>query len=224
MMALVLLRMDTQATHIYWNNLLYMQYGSIPYGNAGNLVSFDGSALPVTLINFKGKLNGDEAILTWSTAEELNNKGFEVERSFDGITFNDIGFETGHSNSNQINNYTYTDVKVAGGSDYYRLKQIDNDGRFNYSSVIKLDYAKFNWSVLGNPTPNNSWVQLQLDKQANISVQIFSINGNIIQIINKGALLPRAYSIPFSLNNATAGVYIIRLIVNNKSYTTKIIK
>lgn len=120
-----------------------MQFGSVPYRYAGNLASFDGSVLPVNFISLNGKLDGDKAILTWSTATEFNNKGFEVQRSNDSKNFYDMGFVNEHNNSSEINTYTYTDVKVAGGSNYYRLKQIDNDGKFTYSSVIKLDYSKF---------------------------------------------------------------------------------
>ncbi len=181
------------------------------------------SVLPVTFISFNGVLQNTAAVLTWSTAAEINNKGYEVEKSFDGANFSDIAFVKGAGTSSGINNYSYTDVKVLSGSNYYRLKQVDLDGRFSYSSVIKIDYSKFGWSVLGNPS-NNSWLQLQLDKQAHISVQIISISGKTIQLIEKGNLTAGTYSIPLNLNNASAGMYIVRLIVDDNSYSKKIIK
>lgn len=206
-----------------WKNLLYTQYGSIPYGNAGNLVSFDGNGLlPVNFISFNGELNGDEALLTWSTTNEINNKGFEIEKSYDGKTFDDVGFVKSTGNSSVVNNYSFTDVKVLAGSNYYRLKQMDNDGRFNYSSTIKIDYSKFSWSILGNPS-NNEWLQLQLDKTVNISVQIVSLNGRIIQTIHKGNLTAGTYSIPLNLS-VRAGIYVVNLIADNKQYSKKIIK
>lgn len=182
------------------------------------------TTLPVTFINFDGVLNNGEVFLKWSTATELNNKGFEVQKSFDGATFTDIGFVKGAGNLSQINNYNFSDAELKSGSNYYRLKQMDNDGRFTYSSVIKIDYSKFAWSILGNPVANNSWVQLQLDKSANISVQIISINGNIIQRINKGNLSAGSYSIPLNLNNKNSGMYVVRLMVDNQAYSKKIIK
>ncbi|MBS1745238.1 MAG: fibronectin type III domain-containing protein [Bacteroidetes bacterium] len=182
------------------------------------------SVLPVTFISFDGRINGDEALLTWSTVNEINNKGYEVQRSYDGENFNPIGFVNGDGNSSAVNNYSYTDVKVISGSNYYRLKQIDNDGRFNYSSVIKLDYSKFSWLILGNIGENNSWVQLQLDRTANVSLQIISIGGIIIQTINKGNLTAGTYSIPLNLSNAGAGMYIVKLLVNNQQYSKKLIK
>ncbi len=209
---------------IIFNNFLYMQFGGVPYGNAGNLAYFDGSTLPVTFLNFDGVIQNGKSLLSWSTANEINNKGFEVQRSDNGQTFTDIGFVAGHNNSSTVNNYTYTDVKVVSGANYYRLKQIDNNGNFAYSSVIKLDYSAFAWNILGNPVSGNSWIQLQLDKSSEVSVQIVSMNGNIIQTINKGNLSAGTYSFPINLSEKSAGLYFVRLIVDGQFYSKKIIK
>lgn len=182
------------------------------------------SVLPVTFISFNGVLQNNVVALSWSTATEINNKGYEVQRSMDVQNFKAIGFVNGHNNSSQINNYTYTDEKMVSGTNYYRLKQIDNDGKFNYSSVIKIDYSKFDWSILGNPVSNNSWLQLQLDKPAHIVIQIVSVSGKTIQLIDKGNLTAGTYSIPLNLNNVSSGIYIVNLIAGNKQYAKKIIK
>ncbi|MEO7210827.1 MAG: T9SS type A sorting domain-containing protein, partial [Chitinophagaceae bacterium] len=209
---------------IVFNNFLYMQFGSVPYGNAGNLAYFDGSTLPVTFLNFDGVIQNGKSILSWSTSNEINNKGFEVQKSDNGQTFTDLGFVAGHNNSSTVNNYTYTDVKVVSGANYYRLKQIDNNGNFAYSSVIKLDYSAFDWNLLGNPASGNSWIQLQLDKSSEVSIQIVSMNGNIIQTINKGNLSAGTFSIPINLSGKSAGLYIVRLVVNGQVYSKKLIK
>ncbi|MFS8083447.1 MAG: hypothetical protein ACMG51_08350, partial [Ginsengibacter sp.] len=156
---------------LVFNNLLYTMFNYVQHDGYANLAYFDEVSLPVTITNFDGVLQNGNALLTWSTATEINNKGFELQKSMDGQTFTDIGFMAGHGNSSQVHNYSYTDEKVLSGSNYYRLKQIDMDGRFTYSSIIKLDYTKFGWAVLGNPSSNNSWVQVQMDKSANIIVQ-----------------------------------------------------
>ncbi|MFZ1800129.1 MAG: T9SS type A sorting domain-containing protein [Chitinophagaceae bacterium] len=210
----------------------YWQVRSVDNTNDLNLMSpfsaLDSfttlTVLPVTFINFDGVLQNGNAILNWSTANEINNKGFEVEKSTNGQTFTDIGFVPGNNNSSTTNSYTFTDVKVVSGANYYRLKQIDNDGTFEYSSVIKLNYSAFDWSILGNPVANNSWIQLQLDKSANVSIQIYSMNGNIIATINKGNLLAGTYSIPINLAGKSAGMYVVRLMVDGQTYSKKIIK
>ena len=182
------------------------------------------AALPVIWLNFNGIPLNNETYLSWSTATEINNKGFEVQKSMNGQTFTGIGFVTGAGNSSLINNYSYTDTKVLSGSNYYRLKQIDLDGRFSYSPVIKLDYSKFEWAVMGNPVNSNSWVQLQLDKTANVSLQIIAINGEIIKTINKGIISAGTYSILLNLPEISTNMYIVRLIVNGEAFSKKIIK
>lgn len=173
-------------------------------------------------MNFDGLLQNNAAILNWSTATELNNKGFEVQKSMDGTTFTVIGFVKGHGNSHQVNNYTFSDLKLLSGSNYYRLKQIDNVGNFSYSSDIKLDFSRFDWAVLGNPVSNNSAVQLQLDKPSKVMIQMISIDGTIIQTINKGKISQGTYSIPLQVSNTNSGIYILKLMVDAKNYSKKI--
>jgi uncharacterized delta-60 repeat protein len=192
-------------------------FGIAAYGN-------DAGALPVSFLSFNGVINNGVSVLNWSTTNEVNNKGFEVERSYDGVNFSDIGFVTGKGNTASVNNYTYTDTKVLSGSNYYRLKQIDLDGTFMYSSVILLDYSKFGWSILGNPVTNNSWIQLQLDKPSTVSIQIISLNGTVIQTINPGNIAAGTYSFPLNLNSTAAGMYVVKLMVNNTIYTKNIVK
>ncbi len=197
---------------------------SLGGGVAYSITDSFGVALPITFISFNGRVNNGEANLNWSTAAEINNKGFEVQKSMDGETFAPIGFIKGAGNSSGINNYSFSDPKLLSGADYYRLKQIDFDDKFIYSSTIKLNYSKFDWTISGNPVNNDSWMQLQLDKASNVFVQVFSINGKIIQTINKGNIPEGTYSIPLNLRNAGSGMYVVRLVINNKAYSKKIIK
>jgi hypothetical protein len=182
------------------------------------------SDLPVTFLNFDGVLQDDKALLTWSTSQELNNKGFEVEKSYDGQTFTGIGFVNGAGNSSVVNTYNYTDLKVQSGSNYYRLRQEDIDGNFNYSSIIRLDFKQFSWAIFGNPVTSNSWIQLQLTKTSNVAIQVYSIDGKIINTINKGYISAGTYSIPLNLGSAPAGIYIVKLVSDNQIFSKKIIK
>jgi Bacterial pre-peptidase C-terminal domain len=182
------------------------------------------TTLPVTLIDFDGKLAANTAFLSWRTTAEINNKGFTVQKSTDGQNFSDIGFVAGKGNSQVTNNYSFTDVKVLSGSNYYRLKQINIDNNFNYSSIIKINYSRFDWAILANPLRENSSIQLQLDIKERISVQIFSSNGKLIQSVDKGELSPGTYSIPLHLGNVSAGSYVVKLKVGNRSYTKMISK
>ena len=183
-----------------------------------------GVLLPVTFLNFDGILEDNKALLTWRTATELNNKGFEVERSYDGQTFAGIGFVQGHGNSSVVNTYDYTDIKVQSGYNFYRLKQMDIDGNFIYSSTIRLDFKNFAWSILGNPVTASSWVQVQLAKTSKVALQIITSDGRLLQTINKGSLSAGTYSIPLSLGNVASGIYVVRLIVDNTSFSKMVVK
>ena len=203
----------------------YIKVQSFSTSEFGNykLADLDASGvlLPVTFLNFDGSLVDNKALLSWSTATEINNKGFEVEKSMDGQTFAAIGFVPGNGNSSLVNNYSYTDNKVLSGSNYYRLKQVDIDGNFNYSSTIRLDFKNFDWAIFGNPVTSNSWLQLQLAKKANVAIQIISIDGKVIQTINKGNISEGTYSLPLTLGNAPSGIYIVKLIVDNQIFAKK---
>ena len=196
-------------------------------GTNSNYIGIDEfsfeSVLPVTLFNFRGEIKNNEALLTWSTANEINNKGFEVEQSHDNKTFSSIGFVAAVKTSTGVNNYSFTNSKLLSGANYYRLKQVDNDGASRLSSVVKLDFSKFAWAIFGNPS-NNTFIQLQTEKQSNVAVQIVSLNGQLIQTIRKGNLSQGTYNIPLNLSNVPHGIYIVKLLVDKNSYTKKLIK
>jgi len=196
-------------------------------GTNSNYIGIDEfsfeSVLPVTLFNFRGEIKNNEALLTWSTANEINNKGFEVEQSHDNKTFSSIGFVAAVKTSTGVNNYSFTNSKLLSGANYYRLKQVDNDGASRLSSVVKLDFSKFAWTIFGNPS-NNTFIQLQTATQSNVAVQIVTLNGQLIQTIRKGNLSQGTYNIPLNLSNVPHGIYIVKLLVDKNSYTKKLIK
>ncbi|MEO8712900.1 MAG: choice-of-anchor J domain-containing protein [Parafilimonas sp.] len=196
--------------------------------NNSNYIGIDEfsyeNVLPVTLLNFNGTIQDNKALLTWSTANELNNKGFDIELSHDNKNFSSIGFVAGHGTAPGISQYNFTDNKLLSGSNYYRLKQVDVDGNFKYSSVIKLDLLKFDWKIFGNAAGNNSWIQLQTEADNYVAIQIISANGQVIQTINKGNLSAGTYNIPLNLQNNSHGIYIVRLSVDKHIYSKKLIR
>ncbi len=197
-------------------------------GAGGGTVFFDNvyfssqTTLPVRFIDFNGHLENNQAVLNWSTTNEINNKGFNVERSQDGVKFDAVSFVAGKGRGAQVNNYTYSDAKLLSGANYYRLKQTDLDGNFAYSSAIKIDYSKFAWSVQGNGTAN-SWIQLQLDRKATVSFKVYSLQGQLIKVINKGTTQAGTYTVPLSLGGSSHGVYIVKLQVDDKQYSNKVL-
>jgi hypothetical protein len=95
-----------------------------------------GSQLPVELIRFTAEKNGGNISLNWATSSEINNAGFEVQRSADGVEFSAIGYVKGNGTTQNLNSYSFIDETPLNGVNYYRLKQIDFNGTFEYSPVV----------------------------------------------------------------------------------------
>ena len=96
------------------------------------------SALPIVLTRFEGNNRKDYNLLSWTTSSESQNKGFYIERSTDGVHFEKIGFLVGNGTTNIRKDYSFKD-ETPNGLVYYRLKQLDFDGRFEYSKIIAID-------------------------------------------------------------------------------------
>jgi len=131
--------------------------------------------------------------LNWATASEVNNKGFEVERSFNGTDFENIGFVKGNGNSNAVNNYFLNDDLSTINPQmpttiYYRLKQIDFDGNFEYSSTIAVktnNENEFENEVTISPNPFNNQIQLNFNCQNNATVNLVLMDALGREVYNK---------------------------------------
>ena len=110
--------------------------------------------LPIELLEFLGICEGAVIKLNWSTASEINNDYFTIERSFDGVNFNILGTGAGAGNSIQTLHYTFVDENSMDGIYYYRLKQTDFNGTFKYSKLIDVAcYSEFYQDIMVYPNP-----------------------------------------------------------------------
>ena len=100
------------------------------------------NAVPVELIEFKGKLKGNNIVLDWKTASENNNDYFEIQHSRDGKKFEVIGIQDGVGTISTMTDYSYSHLNPGPGEHYYRLKQVDFDSRFEYSEIIFIKAQK----------------------------------------------------------------------------------
>jgi Secretion system C-terminal sorting domain len=162
--------------------------GTIFTKTATNITSFSpftiltNASLPVSLTEFKAKAVGNRAILTWSTASESNNQGFEVERSLDGNQFDNIGFVKGNGNSNILLSYIFSDENFTQSA-FYRLKQFDFDGKSEYSRIVQLEKTKTgSIKIYPNPLSNNATLNIEVvsDNKENVDVTLVDISGRII--------------------------------------------
>ncbi len=175
------------------------------------------SALPLQFISFTAVKNDNTAALNWKTANEINVNHFEVERSIDGRTFNVIN--TLPAKNQQQNNYSVTDVLnnqlLNQLQFYYRIKQVDNNGLFQYSNIAKVNWSKtMGVSVAPNPVKD----KVMVTTSASIKeIQLLNLNGQLIRSwkpVSSGQ---------YSVVNIAAGLYYLRLLNDAMIQTEKII-
>lgn len=144
--------------------------GSFTPGSGGNgrvlvTVTLVASFLPVELISFNALGNEKSVNLAWATANEVNNEKFIIESSIDGEIFSSIGETQGAGTSTERHDYRFTHYTPSAGANYYRLKQIDFDGTFEYSKVVAVEMKGNNDIVIfPNPMRDKFYIQYNLTK------------------------------------------------------------
>ena len=183
----------------------------------------DYSIIPVELIFFSANVIGNNVVLNWRTATELNNSGFQVERSADNLSFASIGFVPGLGTTTELKNYSFTDNSLTGGIYYYRLKQVDFDGSFNYSNVVRADVEiPKEFSLSQNyPNPFNPLTKIKfaLPVDSRISIKIFNSIGEVIDKAAEDNFSSGVHEINYNGLNLSSGIYFYTLeaIGNNGS-------
>ncbi|MEP6737194.1 MAG: T9SS type A sorting domain-containing protein [Chryseolinea sp.] len=188
--------------------------------SGGNRVSFSySSVLPVTWSYFDGYFQNRENVIEWKTATELNNHGFVVERSTNGKTFDSLGFVDGVGTSNMISEYEFHDSNPYHGWNYYRLKQIDHDRKFEYSRLIPV-YSEITGSTAIYPNPASGDLYIShVRPEQSMSVAIRGVmNGKFYPLIND----PKQPS-KFSLKNVAPGMYLVTVTIDHEIHSEKLI-
>ncbi|HVZ96978.1 MAG TPA: T9SS type A sorting domain-containing protein [Chitinophagaceae bacterium] len=162
------------------------------YINEYTLIVAAGGPLPITLSSFTGRYANGVATLSWQTSQEINSDYFELFKSADGENFDPVANIKSAGFSNVVKNYSYQDYSPNPGEYvYYRLKQVDIDGKYTFSSVVKLTVGS-NATILAYPNPFTSefTVSLSADKTAPAALKLLSITGQVMFSktisINKG--------------------------------------
>lgn len=195
----------------YFTNIL-----SATSSNLGAVTNPGDAALPVELTTFTATVQGSTAKLLWTTATEVNNYGFEVERSIDKTNFSKIGFVSGAGNSNSTKTYSFSDSKINSGSNYYRLKQIDNDGQFKYSSIVEIssNSSVHTFSLNQNyPNPFNpvTIINYEIPKEGFVSLKVFDTIGREVSTLVNQHQIAGSHSITFNASNLSSGIYFYQL-------------
>jgi len=189
--------------------------------------------LPVELSSFSASIIGSSVKLNWETATEVNNYGFDVERKIlkqvqnDEANWEKIGFVNGNGNSNSPKSYSFADDNVASGKFSYRLKQIDNDGQFEYSKTIEVDLgAPKNFELSQNyPNPFNpaTTIRYSLLEAGNVKLTLFNILGQEIKTLVNEFKEAGVHTINFSAGELNSGIYIYKIEAGSFTQTRKMI-
>jgi N-acetylneuraminic acid mutarotase len=171
--------------------------------------------VPVELVSFTATSNGKEVILNWSTATELNNQLFEVQRSFEGSDFATIGFAYGKGTTTERQDYTYSDKILADGKYSYRLKQIDYLGSYEYSDIIEIELRVFNSYLLEQNYPNpfnpTTTISFGIQNKSNVKITILNAIGEEIAMLINEEKESGFHTVDFNAANLPSGVYFYQL-------------
>ncbi|MRX46189.1 T9SS type A sorting domain-containing protein [Pedobacter puniceum] len=179
------------------------------------------TTLPLNLLSFTAKSDafGKAVNLNWKTTNEVNTKEFSIERRTDNSDFVSIGTITS-KNTDGIHNYNFTDNNAVAGNSYYRLKQIDNDGKFQYSDIqsVKID-GGVSLSLYPNPTTDELNISHAL--ASNASIKVLNIQGSTVleQKLGQGTTLSN-----IGVSQLSPGTYILMLNNSGQQSTIKFIK
>jgi len=199
-------------------------------GNRFLIIINDPSSLPVTWLSFNGeKQNTNDVLLKWKTANEKNNNHFVIERAIDNNVFAEIGLVKANGNSSSTSAYNFTDKNIFTSdirTVLYRIKQIDADGKFDYSQTISisnnLKTESANVSVY--PNPANDFINIKLSTRTigNVTIEINDITGKVITSMQVSNTKD---AITINTQNLQTGIYFLRVTSQqNITTTTKFIK
>lgn len=194
-----------------------------------DIVISNETALPVQLTTFTALLTDGNVQLNWATATEINNYGFDIERASAslGMTWEKIAFIQGHGNSNSTKNYSYIDNAAPAGKVRYRLKQIDFDGKFEYSDVAEVNVETPTKLVLYQNIPNpfnpTTEIKFALPNKSNIELSIYNLLGEKIRTLINETMPSGNHKIFFNAADLASGVYLYVLIAEKSSTIKKMI-
>jgi photosystem II stability/assembly factor-like uncharacterized protein len=197
-------------------------------GENGVILKTDNGGIPVELISFNGMVNEDGNVcLTWKTATEINNFGFEIEKKIETLSFVKIGFVYGFGTTTETKNYAYTDENPQSGKNIYRLKQIDYDGAFEYSNEISVEVITPELFTLEQNYPNpfnpTTTIEYSLAEDNRVNLQVFDALGNTLVTLVNSYEKAGKHNVVFDARSFSSGIYYYKLNAGEFSAIKKLV-
>jgi hypothetical protein len=235
---LVASNQGTASRRLVWTGASNFTIGRRMDGSGNNFVmlgsvSIDGalvSALPVELVSFSAVKRPNTIELRWNTATELNNYGFEVERSFDKKNWEVLDFVNGHGTVNSPRSYSWSDASALRSNRnelHYRLRQIDRDGSFEYSSVVSVNlHGATGFAIqpaFPNPFNPSTTFTLRLQNEETVNVRVTDASGRVVATLVHGETMSAGtHNISFHADDLPSGVYFAMVMTATQSGSIKL--
>ncbi len=194
-----------------FNGTSYVLQGTI--GSFSSFYFSNGAitVLPLTLLNFTGKLENNASLLQWTTENEINTSQFTIERSTNAHDFSRIGAVAGAGNSSSAVNYKFTDydvLKQPSSVVYYRLKMADKDGKYKYSDIVKITLPFITGRVNLFPNPANEEVNVTIDAPNDGKTQWKLLDNTGRVVLQSNTPLKKGNnSFSISISKLSTGIY-----------------
>jgi hypothetical protein len=180
-----------------------------------NFAVFGMLIVPVELTSFTAFVNTDDVELTWITATETNNEGFEIQRKIGNSEFEAVGYVNGHGTTTEARSYTFIDTKLEANTYSYRLKQIDFNGSIDYSNEITVEVTpplKFELAQnYPNPFNPSTIIKYSIPQDDIVSLDVFNLLGEKVASLVNGFQKAGRYEIKFNASYLASGIYVYKL-------------
>jgi hypothetical protein len=183
-------------------------------------------ALPLRLLDFEGQLRQQHVDLQWSTAFESNTQRFGVERSYDGVSFGNIGYVNAAGNSGSQQQYVFNDTALARLKNYYRLNELDIDGHSSFSKVVLITGTDGNVSFTASPSPFTTSLDLVFGRtlEGKTSIRLLDMTGKtLFRQDNEPEGLDHVH-LDLSGLNLASGLYLLEVRTSNNVFIQKVLK
>jgi hypothetical protein len=182
--------------------------------------------VPVELTSFNAKANDDEVELSWTTATETNNQGFQVERMSANGTYEQVGYVAGFGTTTEPKAYSFVDTELEEGNYTYRLKQIDFDGTYTYSSEVSVEVElPLEYTLEQNyPNPFNptTTINYAIAEDGFVKLAVYNMLGEEVATIVNNIQKAGRYEVNFNASGLSSGVYIYRIETTNFTSSKKL--
>lgn len=189
----------------------------------GLRICLNSGSLPVSWLNFTASRNDKAVLVQWSTASEINNKYYEVQRSSDGVNFLSIGMIAAGNAPSGLQQYLFNDLRPFSGVNYYRLKQVDKDGKFSYSAIAKVTMPGSEMIYTLQPNPARGEASLlfysALEKA---EIRIIDMMGKMVGSVSKPVIQP-GEKLQLPVQQLASGHYLVMIISEKQRFTEKLV-